>query len=74
MPDGLSPSSSLEAHCRVAVYVVNPWLASAISFALITLFFAGASLIHPHPLPTQKDLAAMPRWAVFGCLGYLAAR
>ena len=38
-------------------HVVNPWLASAISFALITFFFAGASLIHPHPLPTQKDLA-----------------
>jgi transporter family-2 protein len=30
-------------------YVVKPWLASAISFALITFFFAGASLIHPHP-------------------------
>jgi hypothetical protein len=37
-------------------HVVNPWLASAISFALIT-FFAGASLIHPRPVPTQKDLA-----------------
>lgn len=35
-------------------HVVNPWLASAISFALITFFFAGASLIHPLPLPTQK--------------------
>jgi transporter family-2 protein len=49
-------------------YVVNPWLASAISFALITFFFAGASLIHPYPLPTQKDLAAMPWWAVIGGL------
>jgi transporter family-2 protein len=49
-------------------YVVNPWLASAISFALITFCLAGASLIHPHPLPTQKDLAEMPRWAVVGGL------
>jgi transporter family-2 protein len=49
-------------------HVVNPWLASAISFALITFFFAGASLIHPHPLPTQEDLAAMPWWAVGGGL------
>jgi Putative inner membrane exporter, YdcZ len=38
-------------------HVVNPWLASAISFALITFFFTGASLIHPHPLPIQKGLA-----------------
>jgi hypothetical protein len=37
-------------------YVVNPWLASAISFALITFFFAGASLIHPSPLPTQREI------------------
>lgn len=49
-------------------YVVNPWLASAFSFALITFFFAGASLIHPHPLPTEKDLAATPWWAVSGGL------
>jgi Putative inner membrane exporter, YdcZ len=49
-------------------YVVNPWLASAISFALITFFFAAASLIHPSPLPTQTELAAMPWWAVIGGL------
>jgi transporter family-2 protein len=49
-------------------YVVNPWLASAISFAIVTLFFAGASLIHPLPLPTRSDLAAMPWWAVVGGL------
>jgi uncharacterized membrane protein YdcZ (DUF606 family) len=36
--------------------------------ALITFFFAGASLIHPHPLPTQKDLAELPWWAVAGGL------
>ena len=50
-------------------HVVNPWLASAISFALITFFFAGASLIHPHPLPAQKDLAELPWWAVVGRFG-----
>jgi transporter family-2 protein len=49
-------------------YVSNPWLASAISFALITFFFAGAFLIIPHPLPTAKDLAALPWWAVIGGL------
>jgi len=49
-------------------FVVNPWLASAISFALITFFFTGAFLIMPHPLPTSKDLALMPWWAVIGGL------
>jgi transporter family-2 protein len=49
-------------------YVINPWLASAISFALITFFFLGATLIMPHPLPTRDQLAQMPWWAVVGGL------
>lgn len=46
----------------------NPWLASAVSFALITFFFTAAFLIMPHPLPTTRDLASMPWWAVVGGL------
>src|ERR1700685_3700814 len=49
-------------------YLVNPWLASAVSFALITFFFCGAFLMMPHPLPTAKDLASLPWWAVIGGL------
>jgi transporter family-2 protein len=49
-------------------YMVNPWLASAISFALITFFFVSAFLIMPHPLPTAKDISTMPWWAVIGGL------
>jgi bacterial/archaeal transporter family-2 protein len=48
--------------------MVNPWLASAVSFALITFFFTGVFFILPHPLPTSRDLAAMPWWAVIGGL------
>jgi transporter family-2 protein len=48
--------------------LVNPWLASAVSFALITFFFVSVFLILPHPLPTTRDLAAMPWWAVIGGL------
>jgi transporter family-2 protein len=48
--------------------MVNPWLASAVSFALITFFFTSVFLILPHPLPTTRDLAAMPWWAVLGGL------
>jgi transporter family-2 protein len=46
--------------------LVNPWLASAVSFALITFFFTGAFLIMPYP--SSKDLALMPWWAVIGGL------
>jgi bacterial/archaeal transporter family-2 protein len=48
--------------------LVNPWLASAVSFALITFFFTAVFFILPHPLPTTQDLAAMPWWAVIGGL------
>jgi transporter family-2 protein len=48
--------------------IVNPWLASAVSFALITFFFTSVFFILPHPLPTSRDLAAMPWWAVVGGL------
>lgn len=49
-------------------HMINPWLASAISFALITFFFTSAFLIMPKPLPTSKDIASMPWWAVVGGL------
>jgi len=48
--------------------LVNPWLASAVSFALITFFFVSIFLIWPHPLPTARDLERMPWWAVIGGL------
>ncbi len=48
--------------------LVNPWLASAVSFSLITFFFLSAFLIMPHPLPTTQDLGSLPWWAVIGGL------
>jgi transporter family-2 protein len=48
--------------------MVNPWLAATISFAVIAFFFTALFLMMPHPLPTSKDLAAMPWWAVIGGL------
>jgi transporter family-2 protein len=46
----------------------NPWLASAVSFAMITFFFSGLFLILPSPLPSAKALAEMPWWAPIGGL------
>lgn len=48
--------------------MVNPWLASAVSFAVITFLFAALFFMMPHPLPSQQNLAAMPWWAVIGGL------
>lgn len=49
-------------------HLVNPYLASTVSFALITFFFAALFLILPNPLPTTKDIAGLPWWAVIGGL------
>ena len=48
--------------------LANPWLASAVSFALITFFFLGVFALFPAPLPTAGALAAMPWWAPLGGL------
>lgn len=49
-------------------HLINPWLASAVSFAVITVFFVAAFLLRPKPLPTARDVASMPWWAVVGGL------
>ena len=48
--------------------LVNPFLASAVSFALITFFFVALFFIMPHPLPTANNLMTMPWWAPLGGL------
>ena len=48
--------------------LVNLWLASLDSYALITFFSVAAFLIMPHPLPTPKDIAELSWWAAVGCL------
>lgn len=46
----------------------NPWLASAISFALVAMVFVGAFAVAPRPLPTAEGLRTMPWWAPIGGL------
>ena len=48
--------------------MVNPWLASTVSFALITAFFICAFAVSPSPLPSAEGLASMPWWAPLGGL------
>jgi len=46
----------------------NPWLASLVSFALITAFFLIAFAVMPRPLPSVEGVTAMPWWAPVGGL------
>ncbi len=47
-------------------HMINPWLASAISAAVVTVFFVAAFLVKSSPMPTVKDATSMPWWAVIG--------
>jgi|SRR6185437_4430503 len=46
----------------------NKWLASAVSFGLITAFFLCVFAMFPNPLPSSAGLARMPWWAPLGGL------
>ena len=48
--------------------LVNPFLASAVSFLIITFFFIALFFAMPHPLPGLENIRQMPWWAVFGGL------
>lgn len=48
--------------------LVNRWLATTVSFAVITAFFLCVFAMFPAPLPGSKDLAGMPWWAPLGGL------
>lgn len=46
--------------------LVNPWLASAVSFMLVTFLAIALFWIQPTPLPTLGDLKEMKWWAPLG--------
>ncbi len=46
----------------------NPWLASTVSFGLITAFFICVFAVFPTPLPSAEGLSSMPWWAPLGGL------
>lgn len=49
-------------------HMINPWLASAISAAVVAFFFVAVFVARPKPLPSAQDAASMPWWAVIGGL------
>ncbi|MBE7211437.1 MAG: DMT family transporter [Gluconacetobacter diazotrophicus] len=46
--------------------LVNPWLATTISFLLVLFVAAGLFACMPRPLPSAADAASMPWWAPLG--------
>src|ERR1700730_1984502 len=48
--------------------LVNPWLATLVSFGLIVAFFIVVAAMFPRPLPTAQGIADMPWWAPLGGL------
>jgi transporter family-2 protein len=46
----------------------NKWLASTVSFVVVTFFFMVMFLMFPKPPPTVSDLGQMPWWAPIGGL------
>ncbi|QUR69978.1 EamA-like transporter family protein [Mycobacterium spongiae] len=46
--------------------LVNPWLASLVSFGLIVAAFLIIVAVFPRPLPTAEAISAMPWWAPLG--------
>lgn len=65
---GLLQSTGAAMNGQLKQSLINPYLASAVSFALITFLFAALFFIMPHPLPTMSNLASMPWWAPLGGL------
>jgi bacterial/archaeal transporter family-2 protein len=49
-------------------HMLNPWLASAISAAVVAVFFVAVFLVRSTPLPSLQDATSMPWWAVVGGL------
>jgi transporter family-2 protein len=48
--------------------LVNPWLASTVSFLPVVAFLLVLFLCLPNPLPSLKDVGNMPWWAPLGGL------
>ncbi len=53
--------------------LINPWLASLVSFALVVCFFLGAFAVLHKPLPSVQQVIGMPWWApLAGVVGAVA--
>jgi transporter family-2 protein len=60
---GVLQTCGAAMNAQLYTSLVNRWLASAVSFAIITAFFMCVFAVFPSPLPSAQGLASMPWWA-----------
>ncbi len=65
---GILQAGGAVMNAQLRSYLLNPWLASFVSFVLIAFFFASMFAIIPRPLPSVQNLNEMPWWAPLGGL------
>ena len=65
---GMLQTCGAAMNAQLNASLSNRWLASTVSFGLITAFFICIFAIFPTPLPTERGLAGMPWWAPLGGL------
>ena len=70
---GLLQSCGSAMNAQLFRSLKNPWLASLISFGLVTCFFLAAFAVMVKPLPSASDVMKMPWWApLAGLVGAVA--
>lgn len=65
---GILQTCGAAMNAQLNASLSNRWLASTVSFGLITAFFICVLAIFPTPLPTVQGLSSMPWWAPLGGL------
>ncbi len=63
---GLLQALGPPMNAQLRIGLVNPWLATLVSFALIVGVFIIIAAMFPRPLPTAEAVAGMPWWAPLG--------
>lgn len=65
---GMLQTCGAAMNAQLYASLTNRWLATTVSFAIITAFFICVFAVFPSPLPSAEGLASMPWWAPFGGL------
>jgi bacterial/archaeal transporter family-2 protein len=65
---GMLQALGVSMNAQLRNSLVNPWLASSVSFGPILAFFLCAFITMPKPLPTLEGISTMPWWAPLGGL------
>jgi transporter family-2 protein len=65
---GILQTCGAAMNAQLNASLSNKWLASTVSFGLITAFFICVFALFPTPLPTLPGLSSMPWWAPLGGL------